>query len=128
MKKFLKCISCCVPIKRSVVPTSPTHKEEGHGLSPLYSAEGDSLACIKRGKLGSGRAHWRPSLCVISEDNVVSTVSNKAERMVKSGKNLAEKARSRGRIRSCDRSSDNEFRRTSTPVVIPVFSPTGFLF
>ncbi|KAF8409459.1 hypothetical protein HHK36_005535 [Tetracentron sinense] len=114
MKFLLEFASCCRQIETSEVPTTPPRTEEKHSLMQLSCAERDRSPCPKRGRVtGSGSksvsaVQWRPSLCAISEDNVVFVVAGKAERTVRSEKNVTGKARSKTTSRV--RKHSDEFR------------------
>ncbi|PIA58435.1 hypothetical protein AQUCO_00500398v1 [Aquilegia coerulea] len=129
LKFFPDFISCCVPMKqRTVVSTSSLHikEEKSKEFVQLSYAMGDVKRSKRPSSLGSGTTQWRPSLCMISEDNVVSTVSRRGERMVRSGKQVEGKRRRTVKIQTYDDQSTE--KRTSVSAVIPAFSPTVFLF
>ncbi|KAK9265982.1 hypothetical protein L1049_000054 [Liquidambar formosana] len=127
MKFLLEFVSCCgsnYSSRPSEAPTSPPARvEETRSLVPprRYRRR-------KRGRLGASgsvsaaAAEWRPSLCAISEDNVVM---EKEGRTVGSERTVKRKAQVRVQVRS---HSDEEFRQTPFPMVVPAFSPTPFLF
>ncbi|XP_010267837.1 PREDICTED: uncharacterized protein LOC104604953 [Nelumbo nucifera] len=121
-------ISCCGPFARPAVATTPPREETRSLVQQSRSSVTtvtERFPCTKRTNSIS-TTQWRPSLCAISEDNVIAAVVTKAEQKVKSGKKAARKAGSRVKARV--RSYSDEYRRSPMPTVIPAFSPTAFLF
>ncbi|KAF8410929.1 hypothetical protein HHK36_003466 [Tetracentron sinense] len=114
MKFFFEFASCCGHTGSLDAPTTAPGKEEKRSLMPLHcSGTGsDRFPCPKRDRLTGSKSasaiQWRPSLCAISEDNVVYVVAENAEREVRSGKNVTGKAGSRAKIRV--RTHAEEFR------------------
>ncbi|KAF5203543.1 hypothetical protein FRX31_006870 [Thalictrum thalictroides] len=132
MKFIPDFICCCIPVKQTVVSKSPLHhikEQESKEFVPLSYAMSDVSRRKRSSSLGSKTTtQWRPSLCVISEDNVVSTVSrSRSERTVRSGKQVEGKRRRTVKIQTYD-DQNTDKRRASVSAAIPAFSPSVFLF
>nr|DAD20668.1 TPA_asm: hypothetical protein HUJ06_022131 [Nelumbo nucifera] len=102
-------VSCCAPsFARPEVPTVPPRKKT---RSLVVQSGGvtvsERLPCRKRSNSAT-TTQWRPSLCAISEDNIVAVVATKAEQKLRSGKKVARKSGSRDK--ACVRSYSDEFR------------------
>ncbi|KAI3499175.1 hypothetical protein L1887_34968 [Cichorium endivia] len=69
--------------------------------------------------------HWRPALKAIEEDGVPKR-GHESTAVARSEKNPLNKSKSAGRTRS--ESYNDDYRKSSHAIALPVFSPTPFLF
>ncbi|EXB50914.1 hypothetical protein L484_021141 [Morus notabilis] len=140
--RFLVFVSCCGP---TVMPAVRPESSQSSSATPP-AEETRSLVRSrryrrrpKRGRLGaSGSApvpvEWKPSLCSISEDNVVMVERS-------DGQDRQDQYRTAGPERLVKRKSGSgssrmnvvasfgdDYGRSSFPTVIPAFSPTPFMF
>ncbi|XP_042517069.1 uncharacterized protein LOC122091273 [Macadamia integrifolia] len=122
MKSFLEFVPCCgYPIQPTAPTTLPCTEES------RSSSCGQRRRLNRSNSVSSSAAQWQPTLCAISEDNVVSVVVAKTEEVAKSGKKVPRKTSSKAEIR-VHTSYGDSFARASVPLAIPAFSPTAFLF
>ncbi|KAL5736131.1 hypothetical protein ACOSP7_030601 [Xanthoceras sorbifolium] len=129
MKFLLELVSCCgcgcqesgggVETK---VPPEPRTEETRSLVASVrrsYRRKGRG----RSGGVASGSAEWKPSLCVISEENVVMEKDkSETERVAKRKSGGSHKDRARVR------SYSHEFRGNSMSTIIPTFSATPFMF
>ncbi|PON55759.1 hypothetical protein PanWU01x14_185680 [Parasponia andersonii] len=136
--KFLEFVSCCGPALTPSGPTvrpEPARRPEETRSLVQPPPPPRSRRRRKRGWLGasgsvSASAEWRPSLCSISEDNVV-VIEKKGEennRTAGSERMVKRKSGSRSPRRTNGVSYSDDYGRSSFPTVIPAFSPTPFMF
>ncbi|XVE50474.1 hypothetical protein DITRI_Ditri01bG0165000 [Diplodiscus trichospermus] len=137
MKSFLEFVSCCittheVSTKEEVAAATPPKREETRSLMPSKVAALRKKKRIRVGIPGSMTPEWKPSLHVISEDNVMAKKKEKtppeasrtpADRVVKRKSTTV--SRSKVDVRSY---SDDIGRNPGAAVTIPAFSPTPFMF
>ncbi|EOY12682.1 Uncharacterized protein TCM_031185 isoform 1 [Theobroma cacao] len=157
MRSFLEFVSCCVTspqVSRNegeevvTAAVNPAMREETGTLMPPKVAALTKKKRVRVGTPGVMAEEWKPSLNVISEDNVVAEKREKtppqqppqdkttADRVVK--RKSSSGSRSKVHVRS---NSDDIGRNpmpavismfsptpVSMPVVIPTFSPTPFMF
>uniref|UniRef100_A0A5B6ZL02 Uncharacterized protein n=1 Tax=Davidia involucrata TaxID=16924 RepID=A0A5B6ZL02_DAVIN len=132
MKFLLEFVSCCGPASRpSVATTTPPPAEETRSLvhsPPPSRTDNRRYRRRKRERMAASRsdsvAEWRPSLCAISEDNIVPEKDARAA--VGSERILKRKVASTARVHV--RSYSDDIGRAHLPAIIPAFSPTPFLF
>ncbi|PPS05421.1 hypothetical protein GOBAR_AA15244 [Gossypium barbadense] len=125
MRSFLKFVSRCVKnpevsTTEEMVVTAPGREETRSFMAPKMV-----------GTPFSTTPEWKPSLYVISEDNVLAEKREKttpeasttpADRAVK------RKSGAGSRSKVHVRSYSDDIGRNQEPVVIPTFSPTPFMF
>ncbi|XWS51965.1 hypothetical protein CRYUN_Cryun11dG0027000 [Craigia yunnanensis] len=135
MRYFLEFVSCCVKTpevatnKEVVAVATPPRREETRSLMPSKVAALRKKKRVRVGTPGSMTPEWKPSLCVISEDNVTAVKREKtpakfttADRVVK------RKSTAGSRSKVHVRSYSDDIGRNQVPIVIPAFSPTPFMF
>ncbi|XP_059661032.1 uncharacterized protein LOC132307327 [Cornus florida] len=93
---------------------------------PLTSAANGHASRGRLAKVHSSTSQWKPALSAISEDGVVSEMDRNNERAVRSEKKQLAKSRSMPMTRSPRHG--NDYRKSTSPMALPAFSPTPFLF
>ncbi|XVF04026.1 hypothetical protein REPUB_Repub05bG0045200 [Reevesia pubescens] len=136
MRSFLEFVSCCVTnpevsTNEEEVETPP-RREETRSLMPTKVA---ALRMKKRGRVGtpgSMTPEWKPSLYMISEDNVMAekreitppeVTTTTADRVL-----VKRKSTTVSRSKVHVRSYSDDIGRNQVPTVIPTFSPVPFMF
>ncbi|XWS09885.1 hypothetical protein CRYUN_Cryun39dG0028100 [Craigia yunnanensis] len=135
MRFFLEFVSCCVMIpevatnEKVVTAATTPKKEETSSLMPSKVAALRKKKRVWVGTPGSMTPEWKPSLYVISEDNIMEEKKEKTppdatttrDRVVK--KKSTTGSRSKVHVRSYS----DDIGRNTVPAVIPAFSPTPFM-
>ncbi|XWS27917.1 hypothetical protein CRYUN_Cryun25bG0021500 [Craigia yunnanensis] len=135
MRSFLGFVSRCVTTpelatnEEVVTTATPSRREEARSLTPPKVAELRKKNRIRVGIPGSMTPEWKPSLYVISEDNVKAKKKEKTPAEATTVDRVVKRKSTAG---SCSkvhvRSYSDDIRRNPMPVVIPAFSPTPFMF
>ncbi|OMO60218.1 hypothetical protein CCACVL1_24322 [Corchorus capsularis] len=139
MKCFPDLGSCCRPI--SAAPSRQREEEEAisHYLASLRSSSSSSTRRhakrMKRlGAAGSGGSqHWKPGLQAIREEGVgLDSDGNKIMNSQRkaSPHNSKERYNNTSNIRRVSHLDENYYysRSNSSPMFLPAFSPTPFMF
>ncbi|KAB2032830.1 hypothetical protein ES319_D05G404800v1 [Gossypium barbadense] len=137
MRSFLKFVSRCVKnpevsTTEEVVVTAPGREETRSFMAPkMVALKKKKKKRVKVGTPFSTTLEWKPSLYVISEDNVLAEKREKttpeasttpADGAVKRKSGVG--SRSKVHVRSYS----DDIGRNQEPLVIPTFSPTPFMF
>ncbi|XP_021288757.1 uncharacterized protein LOC110419945 [Herrania umbratica] len=154
MRSILEFVSCCVTtpeVSRNekeevlMAAVSPSMREETRSLMPPKVAALTKKKRVRVGTPGVMAAEWKPSLNVISEDNVVAEKREKTppqQEKTTADSVVKRKSSSGSRSKVHVRSNSDDIGRNpmlaviptfsptpvSMPVVIPTFSPTPFMF
>ncbi|KAG4149926.1 hypothetical protein ERO13_D05G363800v2 [Gossypium hirsutum] len=137
MRSFLKFVSRCVKnpevsTTEEVVVTAPGREETRSFMAPkMVALKKKKKKRVKVETPFSTTLEWKPSLYVISEDNVLAEKREKttpeasttpADGAVKRKSGVG--SRSKVHVRSYS----DDIGRNQEPLVIPTFSPTPFMF
>ncbi|GMJ05161.1 hypothetical protein HRI_004185300 [Hibiscus trionum] len=145
MRSFLECVSCWSTTTHELsmteeavtVAVTPLREEETKSLMPIdtesASRKKTTRVRVRVGSTGSMNPQWKPSLCSITEDNVVAekrekTPSKTPTRTRTIDKVVKRKSPSGSHSNVHVRSHSNDTGRSSVPVFLPAFSPTPFMF
>ncbi|KAL6314115.1 hypothetical protein AAG906_011853 [Vitis piasezkii] len=120
MKFIFEFVSCCGMPPRPAVPEEVPLPEESRTveLRRRYRKER-----VGSSRSSSSSVEWHPSLCSISEDNLVL---EKEERPAESVRTPKRKAASSTKIHV--RSYSEDYRRSQISMTLPTFSPAPFMF
>ncbi|KAE8667308.1 Organic cation/carnitine transporter4 isoform 1 [Hibiscus syriacus] len=146
MRSLLECVSCLgtttheVSMMEEVVTVAVTlareEEEETKSLMPADTTAASSRRRktdrirVRVGSTGSMNPPWKPSLCSITEDNIMAENRKKipSETPTTVGRVVKRKSSSGSRSNVHVRSYSNDTGRNSVPVFLPTFSPTPFMF
>ncbi|XVE80267.1 hypothetical protein DITRI_Ditri14bG0126300 [Diplodiscus trichospermus] len=138
MRFFLEFVSSClttpkVGTNEEVVTaaTTPRREETRSWMPPTVEAQRKTKKRVRVGSPGSTTPEWKPSLYVISEDNVTAEKRDKTpaeEAKAERVRVVKMKSSSGSRSKVHVRSYGDDVWRNSMPVVVPTFSPTPFMF
>ncbi|KAJ9671947.1 hypothetical protein PVL29_025544 [Vitis rotundifolia] len=119
MKFIFEFVSCCGTPPRPAVLEEVPLPEESRTLEVRRR--------YRKERVGSSRSsslvEWQPSLCSISEDNIVL---EKEERPAESERTPKRKAASSTKIHV--RSHSEDYGRSQISMMLPTFSPAPFMF
>ncbi|TYI85091.1 hypothetical protein E1A91_D05G414500v1 [Gossypium mustelinum] len=131
MRSFLKFVSRCVKnpevsTTEEVVVTAPGREETRSFMAPkMVALKKKKKKRVKVGTPFSTTLEWKPSLYVISEDNVLA---EKREKTTPADGAVKRKSGVGSRSKVHVRSYSDDIGRNQEPLVIPTFSPTPFMF
>ncbi|XVF77679.1 hypothetical protein PTKIN_Ptkin14bG0066600 [Pterospermum kingtungense] len=132
MRSFLVFVSCCVATpevstnEELVKAETPQKREETRSLMPPKVVALRKKRRVRVGTPGSTNPEWKPSLYMISEENVMAeetttTTTKTSDRVVK------RKSSTGSRSKVHVRSYNDDVGRNPVQVVIPAFSPAPFM-
>ncbi|KAL4309224.1 hypothetical protein GQ457_01G005420 [Hibiscus cannabinus] len=146
MRSLLECVSCWgtttheVSMTEEVVTVAVTPARVEEETKSLMPADTEATSRRKttrvRVRVGSTRSvnpQWKPSLCSITEDNVVTEKKEKTQsktptKMTTVNRAVKRKSSPGSRSNVHVRGHSNDTGRNSVPVFLPTFSPTPFMF
>ncbi|XVE49788.1 hypothetical protein DITRI_Ditri01bG0109700 [Diplodiscus trichospermus] len=131
MKFFSKLGSCY----RASTSAAASHQEEDDGAINVAPLPSSRHHAERKKKLGGGSAssvarHWRPGLKAIREEGIVLDWEGKVtERSAHSeNKSKGRHASKPQRVSHNDDPYSRNNNNNSTPMIIPAFAPTPFMF
>ncbi|KAE8703203.1 Organic cation/carnitine transporter4 isoform 1 [Hibiscus syriacus] len=140
MRSFLECVSCWGTTTHEVsmeevVTVAAREEEETKSLMPAgttaASRRKTDRVRVRVGSTGSVNPQWKPSLCSITEDNIMTENRKKtpSETPPRTVDRVVKRKSSSGPGSNVHvRSYSNETGRNPVAVFLPTFSPTPFMF